>query len=361
MVEIYHELDGNLDNINKKVIAVIGYGNQGRAQALNMRDSGLNVIIGNRDDDYLKIAKKDGFRVYSIQESVKMGNILFLLIPDEIMNETFQNAILPFLNPNHVLVFASGYNIGFGLIKPPKNVDIILLAPRMIGVGVRENYLNGHGFFSFIAIEQNYSGHAHEILLALARAIGTLKKGAIKLSFKQEAELDLFNEQGFGPAFGRVLLSAIYTLIDAGYPPEAVLIELYMSNEMAYTYKKMADIGLIKQVDYHSQTSQYGAMSRGIKYRTLPLKSTMKEILKDIQNGSFAREWEKSLTKIKFKVLKFFATKQKINKLEREVRKNLKLKEFDIYQEDPPSMDEMEQLKTITGELDLFKQYYEES
>ena len=128
------------------------------------------------------------------------------------------------------------------------------------------------------------------------------------LSFKQEAELDLFNEQGFGPAFGRVLLSAIYTLIEAGYPSEAVLVEMYMSNEMSYTYKKMAEIGLIKQVDFHSQTSQYGAMSKGIRYRKLPLKPTMNQILKEIQEGEFTKEWSRKLTKLKFKAIKFFAT-----------------------------------------------------
>jgi ketol-acid reductoisomerase len=195
--------------------------------------------------------------------------------------------------------------------------------------------------------------------LALAKGIGTLKKGAIMLSFKQEAELDLFNEQGFGPAFGRVLLSAIYTLLEAGYPPEAVLVEMYMSNEMSYTYKKMADIGLIKQVDFHSKTSQYGAMSKGIRFRKLPLKSTMKEILKEIQEGEFTKEWSRKLTKLKFKAIKFFATKQKINKIERNVRSNLNLKLYDIYDVDSLTNDEILKLKSISDELKLFEQYYE--
>jgi ketol-acid reductoisomerase len=219
--------------------------------------------------------------------------------------------------------------------------------------------LNNQGFFSFIGIEQDSTGNALEIVLALAKGIGTLKKGAIQVTFKQEAELDLFNEQGFGPAFGRVLLSAIYTLIEAGYPPEAVLVELYISNEMSYTYKKMAEIGLIKQVDYHSQTSQYGAMSRGIRYRKIPLKPIMKEVLEDIQTGSFTEEWEKSITKLKFKAIKFFATKQKINKLERQVRKSLSLKEYDIYEEDSPTEIEMQQLNDMSEELELFKEFYE--
>ncbi|MHA2280842.1 MAG: ketol-acid reductoisomerase [Promethearchaeota archaeon] len=359
MVDIFREEDGNLSILNGKTIAIVGYGNQGRAQALNLKDSGLNVIVGNIDDNYKKIALNDGFLVYSIPETTKKAEIIFLLIPDEIMNEVFERDIRLNLQPNAALVFASGYNVGFKLLKPPVNTDVLLLAPRMIGVGVRETFLKDEGFYSFLAIEQDMSGNAKDILLALAKGIGTLKKGAIMLSFKQEAELDLFNEQAFGPAFGRVLLSSIYTLIEAGYPPEAVLIEMYMSGEMAYTYKKMADVGLIKQVEFHSKTSQYGAMSRGIRFRELRLKSIMKQILSEIQNSEFTREWQKTITKLKFKMIKYFATKQKINRIERQVRKNLKLKLYRIYEEKPLSEDELSQLKRISNEIKSFEEYFE--
>ncbi|MFX1479028.1 MAG: ketol-acid reductoisomerase [Promethearchaeota archaeon] len=359
MVNIFHEEDGDLSILNGKRIGIIGYGNQGRAQALNLRDSGLDVIIGNIEDTYKELAIKDGFSVQSISKTTQDSHIIFILIPDEIMKEVFEKEIQPEIQPNSALVFASGYNIGFNLLKPPVNTDILLLAPRMIGVGVRENFLKDEGFFSFIAIEQDATGHAKEILLGLAKGIGTLKKGVIQLTFKQEAELDLFNEQAFGPAFGRVLLSSIYTLIEAGYPPEAVLVEMYMSGEMAYTYKKMADVGLIKQVDFHSQTSQYGAMSRGIRYRNLPLKPKMKKILYEIQSGEFTKEWEKRITKMKFKLIKYLATKQKINKFERQARKNLNLKLYDIYEEVPPTEEEMSQLKGISDELKIFEQYFE--
>jgi ketol-acid reductoisomerase len=359
MVRIFHDEDSKLDILKDKTITVIGYGNQGRAQALNLRDSGLNVIIGNRDDKYSEIAKKDGFPIHTIEEAIKLANVILFLIPDEIMKDLYEIKIKSVIRPKTALVFASGYNIGFKLIKPPEKTDVLLLAPRMIGVGVRENYLNNQGFFSFIGVQQDFTGNALEILLALAKGIGTLKKGAIEVTFRQEAELDLFNEQGFGPAFGRVLLSAIYTLIEAGYPPEAVLVELYMSNEMSYTYKKMAEVGLIKQVDFHSQTSQYGAMSRGIRYRKIPLKIIMHSVLKDIQDGSFTSEWEKKLTKLKFKAIKFFATKQKVNKLEQEVRKNLGLKIFNIYEEESPTEEELEKMEEISEELKKFELFYE--
>ena len=358
MVDVYHEKDGDLSLLEDRTISIIGYGNQGRAQALNLRDSGLNVIIGNRKDKYKEMAINDGFSTFSITEAVKNSEIIFILIPDEIMKEVFKKNIRPHLRENNALIFASGYNIGFNLLDVPSNIDVLLLAPRMIGVGVRENFLNNKGFFSFISVHQDSSGKALKLLLALSKAIGALIKGAIYLSFKEEAELDLFNEQAFGPAFGRVLLSAIYTLIDAGYPPEAVLIEMYMSNEMSYTYKKMAEVGLIKQVDFHSQTSQYGAMSRGIKYRKLSLKPIMAEILKAIQNGDFTKEWERKITKLKYKMIKYFATKQKINKLEKLVRHNLGLEIYDIYEEDPPNEEEFAKLKEIEDEIELFKQYY---
>ena len=358
MVDIFHETDGDISVLKDKTISMIGYGNQGRAQALNMRDSGLKVIVGNVDDEYKQSAIKDGFEAIGIEEAVKKTDISFILIPDEVMKVAFEKSIRPNLKAGDVIVFASGYNVGFQLLDLPETIDVLMIAPRMIGVGVRETFLTGEGFFSFIAIQQNYSGSAMNCLLALSKAIGTLKKGAIKMSFKDEAVLDLFNEQAFGPAFGRVLLTSINILIDAGYPPEAVLVEMYMSGEMSYTYQKMAKIGLIKQTYFHSHTSQYGAMSRGLRYLKLPLRPIMERSLKEIESGEFAKEWEKKISKLKFKLIRFFATKQKINKLEKRARKNLKLKTYDIYEEKPPTEEEMKELEKIADEIKEFEQIY---
>ncbi|GAH24235.1 unnamed protein product [marine sediment metagenome] len=358
--EIYFEKDGDLSFLQNRDIAIIGYGNQGKAQALNLRDSGCKVIIGNQDDDYKLRAKKDGFETFSIAESVSQAEIIFLLIPDEIMKGVFEKQILPNLGENKVLVFASGYNIGFKIIDPPEQTDVLLIAPRMIGAGVRENYLLGKGFYSFISIEQDASGKAKHILLALCKALGTLKKGAVFLSFKQEAVLDLFNEQAFGPAFGRVLLSSIYTLIDAGYSEEAVLIEMILSGEMEYVYQKFSKIGMVKQLDLHSHTSQYGAITRGIKFTSLPLKKKFSEILENIESGGFTEEWEKDINKLKLKFLKFFATRTRINKIEKNVRKNLQKKEYDIFDQPMPSKEDVRKAEIIKKELDDFEEYMNE-
>jgi len=360
---IYHERDTDLGSLNGKIIAMIGYGNQGRAQALNLRDSGLKAIVGNIDDEYRKRAEKDGFETYDILDAVKRAEFIFALIPDEIMKSVFKDKILPSLKKNDTVIFASGYNIAFNLIQLPENIDILLIAPRMIGIGVRECFLNKKGYYSFIGVHQDYTGKAKEHLLALSKGIGTLTKGAIETTFKQEAVLDLFNEQGFGPAFGQVLLKSIKTLVDAGYPPEAVLVEMFMSGEMSYTYEKMAQVGLVKQTNFHSQTSQYGSMSRGIKFRKISkqIENQQKEILHDIENGKFAEEWEGRLSKIKFKIIKFFATRIKFAKLEQKTRKSLGVPEFDIFSEIPyPTEEDIDNLKEIEEELEGFKDFYSE-
>lgn len=329
--KIYFKDSGNIEILKDKVISVLGYGNQGRAQSLNMRDSGLHVIIGNDEDRYKNEARKDGFRVFSLEEATEKGDVVFLLLPDEIIPELFSSAIVPHLKDIACICFASGYTVAFNLIKLPLTLDVILVAPRMIGIGVRESYLSGEGFFSFVSVEQDATGNAEEIMLGCAKAVGTLNKAAIRTTMKQEAVLDLYNEQAFGPAFGRVLLDSIDILIKNGMPEEAVLIEMYMSGEMSYTYKKMAQIGLVNQTNFHSHTSQYGAMSRGMRYLDLHLKEKFQKSFDEIESGRFAEEWQKKLSRLKFKVIKYFAMRQQINRIEERVRKNLRLKSFDLY------------------------------
>lgn len=331
-----------------------------RAQALNLRDSAVSVIVGNRADDYRARARSDGFETFDIPQAVARADLVMLLLPDEIMPTMFREQIIPHLRPGSALSFASGYTIAFDEITPPPDVDVLLIAPRMIGVGVRERFLSGEGFYCLVGVHQDATGHALDRLLALTLGIGGLHRSAIEVTFKQEAILDLFNEQAFGPAFGRVLLTSIATLIENGLPPEAVLVEMYMSEEMAYTYRKMAQVGLVRQTAFHSQTSQYGAMSRGMRFMNLGLKKRMSRIYDEIDSGAFAREWGSPLTRIKHRIIRFFAFRQSINRIEQRVCKTLGLKDIDPFDH---VLDEEAQSiladPAVKAELESFEQSFD--
>ena len=301
MAEIYHDDDADLDVLEDQTVALIGYGNQGRSQALNLRDSGVNVIVGNIQDHAGAAAKEDGFPVSNIAEACEQADVVMLLIPDEIMPEVFKTDVAPNLVPGNLVVFASGYNIAFNLITPVDYVDVALVAPRMIGVGVRETFVSGSGFPSFVGVHHDATGTAKERMLAIAKGIGSTRAGCIEMSMHDEASLDLFTEQAFGPAFGRVLMTAIDTLVEAGYPPEAVLLELYLSGEFAYTFEKMREVGLMQQMDFHSRTSQYGTVTRSARFMTLDIsiKEKMSAVLEEIRSGSFAEEWSNQQTRAK--------------------------------------------------------------
>ena len=328
---VYFDEDADISILKDKLMGVIGYGNQGRAQALNLRDSGLKVIIGNIEDENREKALEDGFEVFPISEATKKADIIMILIPDEIQPEIFNNDILPNLSENKAVDFATGYNIAFRDItglNPPEFVDIIMVAPRMVGVGVRDSYLSGEGYFSFVGIHQDYSGSAKQILLALAKALGTTKKGAIETTFEQEAHLDLYSEQVFGPAIGNVLRSSIKVLLEEDYPPEAVMIEIFMSGEFSYTWKKIAELGIMEQMDFHSPTSQYGSITRGASYVDERLPEVMRKGLRGIQSGKFAREWARVQKRGKdpVKALKETAKSMPFIQTERKVREKLRMK-----------------------------------
>ena len=324
-MRIYHDHDADLHLLEARRIAVLGYGNQGRAQALNLRDSGLELIVGNREDEYAGRAREDGFPVLPIEQAAAGGDVVMLLIPDEVAAELFEEQIAPHLDSGDVLVFASGYNVAFDLLTPPPGVDVVLVAPRMIGAGVRDLYAAGCGFPSFIGVAQDHSGQAKEIALALAKGIGSTRTGAVEVTFAQEAELDLFTEQCFGPAFGQVLTTAVDLLLEEGYPPEAVLLELYMSGEFAYTLGKIAELGLVGQSALHSRTSQYGSMSRGMRFILPDLRTKMQEGLDEIRSGQFAQEWaaEQQAGTPTLNVLKEAARSLPLHRLEQELRQAL--------------------------------------
>ncbi len=293
MPTIYHDEDANLEVIQGQTVAILGFGNQGGAQAHNLRDSGIDVIVGNLDDAYAEAARGDGFEVMPIAEAARRADALFLLTPDEVMPEVYERDVAPHLEPGNLIDFAHGYNIAFDLIRPPDFVDVILIAPRMIGSGVRDTYLAGHGFASFVGVHQDATGKAVARMLALARALGSTRAGCLEMSMNDEATLDLFTEQAFGPAFGRVMLAAIETLVEAGYPPEAVMMELFLSGELSYSFEKTRELGSLRQHELHSHTSQYGTITRSQRYADLTesLKEKMRTSLEEIRSGAFAREW----------------------------------------------------------------------
>lgn len=293
MATIYYDDAADPTAIAGETIAILGYGNQGSAQARNLRDSGLDVIVGNIDDAYRDAALADGFPVLPIAEAAARADALFLLTPDEVMPEVWARDVAPRLRPGQLVDFAHGYNVGFGLIVPPPSIDVVMIAPRMIGAGVRDSYVSGEGFPSFVGVHQDATRRARARMLALARAVGSTRAGCLEMSFVDEATLDLFTEQAFGPAFGRVMMAAIDTLTEAGYPPEAVLMELYLSGELAYSFQKMREMGALRQHQLHSHTSQYGTISRSIRYLDLDplLKEKMRTALEEIRSGAFAAEW----------------------------------------------------------------------
>jgi ketol-acid reductoisomerase len=325
MTRVYQDRDADLGVLAGRQIAVIGYGNQGRSQALNLRDSGLSVSVGNRKDGYAELAREDGFSVLPIAHAAAKADVIVLLVPDEVAPAAFETEIAPQLAEGKALVFSSGYNVAFGLITLPTHIDVVLVAPRMIGAGVRDRYLAGQGFPSFVGVAQDHSGLALEIALAMAKGISSTLAGVVEMTFAQEAELDLFTEQCFGPAFGQVLMSAVDVLLEEGYPPEAVLLELYMSGEFAYTLEKIAELGMIEQTALHSRTSQYGSMSRGMRFILPELRVRMREGLEEIRSGKFAREWtaEQEAGSPMLKMLQEAARSLPLHQVEQDVRRAL--------------------------------------
>jgi ketol-acid reductoisomerase len=296
LTTIYHDADADLAALAGQTIAVVGYGNQGRSQARNLRDSGLAVIVGNIRDVACERAQADGFDVFPIADAALRADVVMLLIPDEIMPAVYDEHVAPNLVSGNLVCFASGYNVAFDFIQPAADLDVVLLAPRMIGVGVRDTFVSGRGFPSFVGVHRDATGTARSRMLALAKGIGSTRAGCIEMSMHDEASLDLFTEQGFGPAFGRVLMTAVDLLVEAGYPPEAVLLELYLSGEFAYSLEKIREVGMLKQMDFHSRTSQYGSMTRGARFLPLgePIKQKMAAVLDEIRSGAFAAEWSEA-------------------------------------------------------------------
>ncbi|MGB4476728.1 MAG: ketol-acid reductoisomerase, partial [Bacillota bacterium] len=281
----------NLDLLSGKKVAILGYGSQGHAQALNLRDSGVDVIVANRKGtaNYEK-AVKDGFNPVSVAEASAAADIIQVLLPDEVQAKVYQAEIKDHLTEGKTLVFSHGFNIHFGQIVPPSNVDVIMVAPKGPGHLVRRVYTEGGGVPALIAVEQDYSGRARDIALAYAKGIGATRAGVIETTFKEETETDLFGEQAvLCGGVTELVRAGFETLVEAGYQPEVAYFECL--HELKLIVDLMYEGGIGGMRYSISDTAEYGDMVSGKRVINVESRKAMKEILNDIQTGRFAREW----------------------------------------------------------------------
>jgi len=280
-----------IDPIKKQTIAVIGYGIQGRAQASNMKDSGLEVVVGLRKGGKTwKQAESDGHKVMEVSEAAKAGDIIHILIPDMEQAETYKKEIAKHLTEGKALCFSHAAAVHWKWIVPPKNVDVIMVAPKGPGQRVRELYQEGFGTPSLVAVYQDYTGTALDRTLALAKAIGSTRPGVIQTTFKEEVETDWFGEQVdlCGGAHA-LIMNAFETLVEAGYQPEVAYFECL--HEMKLIVDLVQKYGITGMYNRVSETARYGGLTRGPRVVDKEAKAKMKEVLNEIQSGAFAEEW----------------------------------------------------------------------
>lgn len=291
MAKIYYEKDADLGVLKEKVIAIVGYGNQGHAQAQNLRDSGLKVIVGELEGSpgWMR-AKEAGFEVETAKKVAQKANIIQILVPDEFQAKLYQTDILPLLKKGNALGFSHGFNIHFHQIVPPQWVDVFMVAPKGPGVLLRRTYQEGKGVPCLIAIEQDASGLAKEIALAYARGIGGTRAGVIETTFREETETDLFGEQVVLCGGVTALIKAGFeTLVEAGYQPEMAYFECL--HELKLIVDLLQESGLSGMRSAISNTAQYGDLTRGPRIITQKTREEMRKILQEVQSGQFAREW----------------------------------------------------------------------
>jgi ketol-acid reductoisomerase len=290
MVQIFYNEDADLKHLSDKKIAIIGYGSQGHAQAQNLKDSGLDVLIGLRKGRSWDQALKDGFDVLSVAEAANRGDIVQLLLPDERQAAVYKAEIEPQLQEGNVLSFSHGFNIHYNQIVPPAYVDVVMVAPKGPGHLVRRIYTQGEGVPALVAVYQDYTGNAFQTALAYAKGIGATRAGVLETSFKEETETDLFGEQAVLCGGTTALIKAGFeTLVEAGYKPEIAYFECL--HELKLIVDLIHEGGLSWMRHSISDTAEYGDLTRGERIITPATRDAMRGLLKDIQTGEFAREW----------------------------------------------------------------------
>jgi ketol-acid reductoisomerase len=290
-ITVYTAADAPPGGLNDETVAVVGYGNLGRTVALNLRDSGVKVRIGNREDEYAECARADAFDVVSVREAAT-ADVVVVLLPDEVIPEVFAGDIAPALRSGSAIAFASGYSLAFGLIRPPDDVDVLLVAPRSPGRVARGRFLAGEGFWACLGVEAERSGRARQRMLALADAIGALRAGAIQMTARQEATLDLFVEQTVGALVGMALIIAFEVGCEAGVPPEAMIMEMYGSGEMESVFRSFRETGFFRASEEHGPTALYGGIIRTLGMDREAIATSFRGILQDITSGGFAARFQ---------------------------------------------------------------------
>jgi ketol-acid reductoisomerase len=291
MARIYYDRDANLNLLKDKKVAVIGYGNQGHAHALNLRDSGVDVIVGlyKGGKSWIR-AEKDGFIVKEVNKAVGESNLIVILIPDILQPTVFYENIKDNLKEGDMLMFAHGFNIHYNQVVPPKFVDVTMVAPKGPGHLVRRMYVEGKGVPALVAVHQNYTKKALDFALAYAKAIGSTRAGVIETTFKEETETDLFGEQvDLCGGVAELIKATFETLVEAGYQPEVAYFEAL--HELKLIVDLIYEGGIYAMWFSVSDTAKYGGMTRGKRIINEGVRSEMRKILKEIQTGEFAREW----------------------------------------------------------------------
>ncbi len=323
MAKVYYEHDGDLKHLAGKTVAVIGYGSQGHAHALNLRDSGVKVIVGLPPTSASRAkVQAQKLEVVSPAEATQRGDVVVVLIPDQVQQAVYKSDIAPNLAPGKTLLFAHGFNIHFKFVVPPPAVDVVMIAPKCPGHRLRELFQEGIGVPALLAVEQNASGQAEQTALAYAKGLGSLKAGVIRTTFKEETETDLFGEQTvLCGGVSALIATAFETLVQAGYQPEIAYFECL------HELKLIVDLiyqGGIKYMRYSvSDTAEYGDYTRGPVVIDAHVRETMKKVLADIQSGLFAKEWmdENAQGRKRFLELRSKAAEHQIEKVGTELRK----------------------------------------
>ncbi|MPZ71221.1 MAG: ketol-acid reductoisomerase [Actinobacteria bacterium] len=291
MANIYYDKDANIELLDDITVAVIGYGSQGHAHALNLHESGVDVVVGLREDSSSRSkVESDGLRVANVADAVDEAQLIMVLVPDEIMAEIYHGEIAPHLEEGDVLAFAHGFNVHFGAIEPPEGNDVVMIAPKGPGHLVRRTYADGSGVPCLVAVHQDVSGKAKDIALAYASAIGGGRAGVLETTFAEETETDLFGEQVIlCGGVAELIKSAFTTLVEAGYQPESAYFETL--HELKLIVDLLYEGGMGWMRHSISNTAEYGDYTRGPRIVTDETRAEMRKVLDEIQSGAFANEW----------------------------------------------------------------------